>query len=119
MGEQASERAGQARQQEAPGGGTGGISLFLNRWGLVVIQEPISERHDTKAEGEGRDEHDGSPSAHHVHRVDGDDVEGYDEGRSRKDEEPGEDDDDGTEDVHGIAPFVAGTSGDKDSMPER
>ena len=84
-----------------------------------MIQEPISESHDAKAEGEGRDEDDGSPFAHQVHRVETDDEVGGEEGRSGKDEEPGEDDDDGAEDVHGIAPFVAGTSGDKDSMPER
>ena len=74
-----------------------------------MIQEPISERHDAKAEGESRNVDDGSPSAHHVHRVHGDDVEGGDEGRSGEDEESGEDDDDGAKDVHCIAPFMKRT----------
>jgi len=71
-----------------------------------VIQEPISERHDAEAEGKSRDVDDGSPSAHHVHRVHGDDVEGGDEGRSGKNDEPGKDGEDGAEDVHCVAPFM-------------
>ena len=105
MGEQASERAWQARQQRGPAEWPG-LSLFLIRWGLLTIQEPISEGHNAKAEGESRDVDDRSPSAHHVHRVDGDDVEGGDEGRSGKDEEPSEDGEDGAEDVHCVAPFM-------------
>jgi hypothetical protein len=119
MGEQASERAGQARQQEAPGGGAGGLSLLLIRWGLLTVQEPIGKEQDTNSEGESRDVENGAPSAHHVHRVAGDDEERDDEGRSGKNDDPGEDCGDGAKCVHCVAPFVAGTSGDKDSMPNR
>ena len=85
----------------------------------MTIQELISDRHDAEPKGESRDEDDGAPSAHCVGRVAGDDEERCDECRSGEENEPGEDDDDVSEDVHCVAPFVAGTSGDKDSMPER
>ena len=85
----------------------------------MTIQEQICDPHDPKAKGESRDEDDGAPSAHRVRWVVADDEERCDECRSGEENEPGEDGEDVSEDVHCIAPFVAGTSGDKDILPER
>ena len=106
----ASER-GRKDNEKGPGRRNPGPSLFLIRWGLQPIQEPISESHEAKAQGEARCEDDGAPPAHHAHRVAGDNEERCNECRSAEDEESGEDGGDGSNDVHDVAPFVAGPSG--------
>ena len=114
MGEQASERAGQARQRERPPvAEPGAFHALSSDKGLGPLEETIGKGDEAHAGDNGESVDEGSRVAHEVDGIVGDDEESCNGHRGGEDDDPDDDGEDGAEDVHCVAPFVAGASGDK------